>query len=373
MRGFLFAVVVSASACSTTSSGPASALPFRVGVIPVGHVEREAVVSEGVKLRLDQRALAARIAEELDDRVFTVATLLPLPEGVSPKALSGWETEARDAYWISAADAAGVDVLLEWEASFPRHVTQGINEKFWLNLPLFLLGGPACWFVNDRSYQVEARLHATFFDLPPLLAGVTTLQEGGSRLGEIDVRIEEAQLDFLDRAGKSAAWITASFFVPPGLLAKSSESAERGLSEALAQRFAQGLADRVEDDPGRILRAEQVVDYYLTAGSRAEWSAEGTWFEGEVLVRLGDGARLEEWELEGGGVSVRAEGGVGEPAPDVGSQRDRYLRHRLRLLLPGAERSETVRLHLHAGGRNPTSRTYTLAVSTGTSLADARR
>ena len=41
--------------------------------------------------------------------------------------------------------------------------------RVWLNLPLFLLGGPFTYFIKDRTYLVEVNVHTTIWDIDPIL------------------------------------------------------------------------------------------------------------------------------------------------------------------------------------------------------------
>ena len=70
------------------------------------------------------------------------------------------------------------------------------------NLPLFLLGGPACYFVDDVSYHGEARLSGQVFDLNAIRAEHATLEDGRAQLLHVESRFQEATLDFLDRASE---------------------------------------------------------------------------------------------------------------------------------------------------------------------------
>jgi len=356
------AVAMLAAGCAANAPRSEAPLPFHVAVVPIGVPSSVETDAEGVVLALDSERITCDIVDELDGRVFSRASAIDLPSSVGAEEFNAWSGPERDAWTLEAARTLEADLLLEWEVDAHSPVEHESNEKFWLNLPLFLLGGPACWFVDDQTYHVDARLSGILSDLGPVNAGRTTLQRGGSRLSDLEARVDDATLDFLDRVGGNPGQLVLSVLVPPGFLGREGARAEEALSEKVSGLLATELRNRVSDDRNRILRGERLIDFYLAADASAEWDESGLHFSGEVLERLGDGMRLDRCRIEAGGVTAWFQPGPGEPAPDVGTQRIRYLRNALAGDFPDVPKTSTARLELFAGGRNSVSRTYTLLV-----------
>lgn len=242
-------------ACSSTAKAPEGPpLPFHVALIPtevhdtsvLTDTPSEPVYAErapgsagdDMRLELTTAEVSRALCDELA-HAFVRTTLLELPaERAQLAALSPVE---RERYWQERARAAGADLLMRTRLLLDPAVDGGRNEKFWLNLPLFLLGGPACYFVGDRRYEVSARLQAEVFDV----------SEGHESLGEyalltipLYTEFQGADLRFIDRA--RGGWDYAlSLLVPSGLLARKTEAIEAELEERLPAALGRELTAKV--------------------------------------------------------------------------------------------------------------------------------
>src|SRR5262249_51635465 len=117
---------------------------------------------DDMRLELSTDSLSRTLARELEP-AFVRTTLLERPADAD--AFAALSPAQRDAYWQARARDVGANLLVRTRLSVDPAIHGERNEKFWLNLPLFLLGGPMCYFVGDRTYDVSARLQAEFFEV----------------------------------------------------------------------------------------------------------------------------------------------------------------------------------------------------------------
>lgn len=147
---------------------------------------------------------------------------MPYPQDVDRETFLALPAEQQDSWWVQAAADDGADLIVSAVLNFRTQVRTDINSAFWLNLPLFLLGGPMTWFVNDRSYFLEAQLTAEVHAVDPLAKQLASLADGRSRLQSVRSSAGEVPLDFLDRADHGGQYLL-SVIVPSGLLATDTE------------------------------------------------------------------------------------------------------------------------------------------------------
>jgi hypothetical protein len=114
----------------------------------------------------------------------------------------------RDARFVREARDLGADLLLRLEVSLQPVIREKKNGTFWVNLPLFALGGPFGWWLPDRSYLVDAEVTAWFYD-PRELSNVpleAPLRASHYELASARRRTERIDLDFvIGRRATSAA------------------------------------------------------------------------------------------------------------------------------------------------------------------------
>lgn len=366
-------VALGLAGCGTTRKLAHAPLPFHVAVLPIA-VHSTATGSNGaeagLRLELDPARLASTLATELDGRGFARATVLALPEELTAEALANLSDGERDALWIAAAERAGTDLVLECELSFAPEVRGSINEKFWLNLPLFLLGGPFCYFVDDRSYRADARLRGSVYELQAMFSERASLQDGRARLGQAEVRFESADFDFVDRAGGNVGSYAASVLVPSGLLARETERITALLGERVTADLARELARELVRQERELLEGERVATFHLEPAVQFERVRGRIDARGTVVLRCVDTDHLDELRLRAGTVEVSGEFGASEAAAELSTRRDRFVRIPFHADLADDGRASFAQIVLVGGGPIPSTRTFTLPLPSAATPTD---
>lgn len=337
-------------------------LPFHVALIPtevhdttvLTDTPSEPVYAESatgrpdddMRLELTTAEVSLALQAELT-HAFVRTTLLELPADRTQLAALG--PAERERYWQARARAAGADLLMRTRLLVEPAVEGKRNEKFWLNLPLFLLGGPACYFVGDRHYAVSARLQAEVFDV----------SEGHESLGEyalltipLYAEFQGADLRFLDRA--HGIWDYAfSLLVPSGLLARETDTIESELEERVPIALGHELT-------AKVLGVRSQFEQNLGLGSfklEAQAAHLGPGPEGTLRLRvpvqeLGASTALHRYELRVGETVLSRRDFPASAATDG--------RHFIEedLTLPAGARFLTVRVM----DTNANTRSYTLRV-----------
>lgn len=312
-------------------------LPFHVALIPVTvdrpfdrdlaerDVESEAG-DEPPVLNLFYRSddVTTRVEAALRERSFTQLTTMGYPAASSGSGDSGTgdsgtgdidsakdragffrrSTRDRDRHWIRVATEQGADLVVEVSLAYQFEVEPWINNKFWLNLPLFGLGGPFCYFVADRSYDVNLILNATLYDLNLISRGAAELGTPSAMVLTTEVRTESVDLNFIDRAGGHLGLYAASVLVPAGLLAIRSDSVAEQVRERALQSAIDGLVERVFERRREVVEAASLVDFRLSANHLRIVRSEAGWeVSGAVLLpreRGRDGLSRIELRIDDG-------------------------------------------------------------------------
>lgn len=235
-------------------------LPFHVAVVPLleDDVQPEAPAGEPrdgdedvVRIELSCEAVSLGVVRALDGRVFTAASLLPSEPG----------TAAGDADWVDRAQALGADLLLYCERVryAPEVPTRRVNFLS-SSLPLFLLGGPFVYYINDRGYEVEARLSARLYDLHEIRH---RRERGGGPLElekhvgheAFDAHPDPIRLNFSQRIHSDdlGAW-GASLVVPTGFLEADNQLVRAAVAERAIDSIGANLASAIRGRSREILR-----------------------------------------------------------------------------------------------------------------------
>jgi hypothetical protein len=248
-------------------------LPYRLAVIPFGVGElgtdgpgtAGGGTGGGLMLRVEPSEAQKALVQRLSGIRFVQAAVLA-GAGAGPEEPSG---EEKDRSWIRAAVDARANLIMECDLKVGHRLESRLNEKFWLNLPLFLIGGPATYFVDDRSYRTPAHLLATIHLVEPLVEGRATLSDGRAILLRAEAQFEEASLAYYQRARLNPLSYLASLVIPCGFLEIENERVIRRLEREVTQGLAEALDRQLEKAWPRILRAEPVSDFYLDPGVEA--------------------------------------------------------------------------------------------------------
>lgn len=238
----LFLVMLSGCATQARSE---DRLPFHIAIAPAVCAvdaqmtsQRRAGDATAMQLVIDNGKVSNQLAQAMAT-TFMRVTMLTAKAGepVSTKA------------WASRAKAAGADLLLQPALTYAPTVHSELNDRFWLNLPLFAIGGPLNWFVSDRSYYCDTELAGSLVDV-----SVATTSELSSASIDDDASVMEitnpasaAALNFLDRADGVMPYLL-SLVIPAGLIASESDAATNALDDSVITQvtaaMAKGLLDR---------------------------------------------------------------------------------------------------------------------------------
>lgn len=246
----LLALCALGGACNSTQARreePTSLQPLHVVLVPelptaihrnAGPLEPSSNLFDIDGLRL-MRILGRKLAQTCYQKV----TLLPLPP-TSARAQS-WSREQRDAWWIQHAQDAGADLLLECALKRDASVKRERNGSFWLNLPLFFLGGPMCYFVGDQSYDVRVELTGQLYDLTTLVSTGGELKTQRTKLATFQSRFAGADLDFAQRASGDAGAYWTSLIIPASFLSLDSPKAYSALQEVATEELCQRMVESI--------------------------------------------------------------------------------------------------------------------------------
>lgn len=369
---FAAAALLALCSCAASGSRAQPRLPFHVAVIPiVTHVDAQtSVADDELRLTVDARRLELLLIDELERRCLAHATLLAAPEDAA--AFASASPQERDAYWLESSVAIGADLVLECELEFRPAVEHARNEKFWLNLPLFLLGGPACYFVDDRTYRAHAALRGRLLDLNPVVAGRADLEDGLSELADLEARFEATSLDFIDRTERNPAAYATSLLVPSGFLARDNQAVQQSLAEHAEGELVQGLADALMEQSSALLLAESVASFHLDPALRVVREGDLVRISGDVILRRGEVERLDVWSLFAGARVVH--GGFGPSRLDIATESLRHplARFGLDAQIVVDDDVREVRLEIAEAGPNPSVRSFTFVLDQATASATRR-
>lgn len=362
----LGAVALAPVGCAATTGVAGGPLPFKVAVIPfeaaaltVPAADGSASEEDGIAPHFDAKQLTGAVCDALRDR-FADAVVLPWPAGSTPEEFQRLPRSEQDAWWRRACADADADLVLECDAKVPRRATYEHNEAFWLNLPLFLIGGPFCWFVDDTTYRGEARLEAVLHQVLPIAGGRATFADGDAEVARFEVRLDEVRLDFLDRA--EPLGYVFSLVVPPGLLERDNPHVEEHFAAAVGSGLAAGLARRVDESSGTILATENLADFYLLRDVKAVARGGEVVVSGHVEVRSDSASDVRACVVRCGDRSVDGTLSEALPDPALSSEREPRSRISFSATLPREEGADRVRIEVTQGGRDPIGRTFTVPI-----------
>lgn len=364
-----------AAGCASTEVAEGPPLPFHVAVIPFEAEDATALLAAGgedagerdIELDLGPYDVADAVTRALDGRCFTRATLLRAPEGAA-----NLSPEERNLLWADAAARAGADLLLDCELQFRQGIHGERNDKFWLNLPLFLFASPTNYFVDDRTYSASAELLASLYDLSAIHDGRAALDSGASRVLSFSLEAAPVTMDFLDRAGTAPLHFATSLVIPAGFLATETSAVKRRLEEDVVQGLADDLARRIRGRSDEVVEARGLVPFFLDPGrTRLARGPDGALqLEGEVVLFQGRGARrMDRYSIAFGGEQHSFDFAPGERDPALSAGGLHAYRYALGASLTLPAGVDAVQLEIVDGSRNRNSRTYTFAIGEGAAAA----
>lgn len=356
------------SACkSTHRDEAANPLPFHVALIPIvaSTVRNAEPVREGatdMELAPDLGRLSLEVVRALDRRAFTKVTLLAAGGDVPADEAK----DARDARWVNAARAAGADLVLECSLDLAPAIHREVNGNFWLDFPLFLIGGPFVWFVKDNEYGADVELRGEFYDVSAIDGEDVRLGSPLARVLFASEAFDGVDLNFLQRGGNVGHY-AASILIPSGFLARSNDDLERDLAGIVVDDLSEDFAASVIKKRDELARSDLVAPFHLDPNeSRIERDADGGLrLRGTVLLREESAIeRMGAYRVRIAGRDVERE--FGDPEPDL--RGGRWIVYRIDEPLVPAAGETTFALELEARARNRFVRTYTFALPTAAHL-----
>jgi hypothetical protein len=256
--GLAVALLLCASCSATRNSRTERPIPLRAGVVPVLSVAGEGAVepvggSTELELILDPATVSAALVEELRGQGFVSVELLEL-------AGTPTDVDSVEAAVQRSATEAHVDVVIWPHVRAAAEIRTRANEKLWLNLPLFMLGGPLNWIPRDRSYLVQASLDVDVLDTRQL----TSARSGSraqARLTSRQSRTEVVELSLLDRAGYSLHHYALGVLVPGVFLARETDRAGQAVAEEVVRHLSKEVASMIRQDRENLLQGVDLVEF----------------------------------------------------------------------------------------------------------------
>ena len=237
VSGSLLAAALLAGCASQSSN--IDRLPFHVAIAPpVVRIDAQMAAQQHageateLSLAIDADEVSAQLARSMSATFMQVSMLDE--DANASKSTSDW---------ARTAQAIGADMMLLPRITYSPTVHTSLNDRFWLNLPLFAIGGPLNWFVADRSYYCDTELAGQLIDVSAATAG-GALQEAvddNAKVIDITSPASEASLNFLDRADGAVPFLL-SLVVPAGWLATESDGAGGALDKNVVAQVSRDMA-----------------------------------------------------------------------------------------------------------------------------------
>lgn len=355
--------VVSLAACKSTESRPTKPLPFHVAVIPI----QDARVRE-VKVGGDENATEMRFAPDFGDLTQKVADALAhgtftRVSLLTPRAPSGAVDANADPAedWQRQARELGADLIVACELSYEPTIRRDTNGNFWLNVPLFLIGGPFCYFLKDQAYSADVELAGTFHDLRAMERTSAQLGDRQAQVVETNARFDGVDMNFIQRAHGNVGKYAVSFLIPAGFLARDSRALASELDDEVVKEISDGFAKSVQQKRDDLVRSKLVSPFYLDP-DQVQLSIEGNQLHVRGPVYLLPNSEVDSmtaFRLKLGESKLEHE--FGEPQSEPGGPGGRsYLRYDIDDKIDLGKGDGQLTLELVAVARHV--RSYTFAV-----------
>jgi hypothetical protein len=300
----LLPVLLVAFGCSSTPDRPVGEpLAYHLAVVPFDVSEKLATVPaedekilEEATLALPADNFAAMLAEQLrKDERFTRVTLLARPAGVSLEEFQARPLDQRNEHWLAEARRAGADLVLCGRAEYTPAVRSRGNEKFYLNLPLFLFVGPLSYIVDDRTYLIDVNVRGWIVD-----ANLQVPDPLSDQRAVLDVLVEhsEIELDFIERADGAGDY-AKSIIVPTGFLANDNEDISVELQTGAVAAVAMQVSDKILEGRSFLAENNKFFDFYLDEWRIVEPGGdEPRVLQAQLVLQKGTVDSLEHYEIE---------------------------------------------------------------------------
>jgi hypothetical protein len=348
-------------------------IPFHVAVVPVSVRVLPAEVGvdpDDQLLVCDAEAVSESLSLALREEVFTKVTLLSPPRDERGVSFADRTESGQQKHWITQAREQNADLLLIPKLRYSEVVDQELNEQFFLALPLFLLGGPFCYWVKDRTYNTQATMDVELFDLAHVEKRGQGL-ERESRLTEFAAAPSGVSLDFIDRAKwAQAGYYAVSFVLPAGLLAQRSDEVRNRLGPKLSEEICNDVVRMVRDRADDLIVADEIIPFFFNP-NEVDVAVNGgkVTFQGDLIFHADDqiSASLSTYEIVYGKQRVLGSFGDLQPQDDTSRSEvgSRYVRYPIEQQLALDQGSDSIRITVRESSGNELVRTYTFPVRRG--------
>lgn len=339
-------------------------LPFHVALAPVASADvrtdlRAGSGGDATEMRIapDERlqsALTRAIAAALRERAFAQVTILP-PATTDPDPAA---VAKRDAELVRGAREHGADLLLCVDLAVQPILREEKNGVFWVNFPLFLIGGPFGWWIPDHTYTADAQVTGWFYDPRALGGGADEAALRASReLASASRRAERMDLRFTERADDAGDYLLSMVW-PCGFLAVESDELEAELAARVVDQLAKGLARSVLEQSAELERGDAPFALDLTRSGIASDGNGSHVLRGVVRLRpTREIETLGSWRVRVGDEPARSRSFAARPAAEGGE-----LLFAIEEPLGRLDGAASVRLEIEAGERAPEVRSYTFRI-----------
>ncbi|MFT5042196.1 MAG: hypothetical protein ACI8X5_003614 [Planctomycetota bacterium] len=356
------------SGCATELIRNEAPLPFHVALIPATIVAGAAApevagasVLKDTKLAFDSAEVTRQVDAALSKDCVTRVTVLSYGDDVTREQfLAKYPSETeRDEYWDREVTRIKPDLVGKLKLSFSETVLTDTNGTFWANLPLFLIGGPFCYFFDDRDYYSTASLSLWLYDASPIAIQQASLARGDSELTNASPRADLTDLDFIDRADGIGAY-ALSVLIPAGWLAKDTNKVKESLEREILARLTTTLKTEIRLRANELTRADGLYDFYIRSDEMRVVASGADSFElrGEVFLETYKGTpRMEDFTFSLDDQAIAAS--FGEPSLAPGQGAGRVESYPFVIPLAGNDLPSEVRVVFRDGSQNNRERSYT--------------
>jgi len=349
-------VLACLGACATQTN-TARKLPFHVAIAPASVVRDATTLPEKghpteLVFAIDPTTLSKRLAAAAGQSFVKVTALSPTDASLT--------TVAAQKAWVAEAQQTGADLLLVPRLRYHPRVHTELNDRFWLNLPLFALGGPFCWFVADRSYHCNASLAGEIHDVTAAAASRRQTLDPSTVVHPFKKENTEASLSFLQRASGAGPYLL-SVICPAGLLATESDGVPPELNTVVVGQLCDEMLESLREGAA-VIQESALVDFFpndvhvgTAGGSRA--------LLGEFVLKLGTANELGKLRYRFGPAEPWRDAAWLPLKPEVTPDRKVYP---FAVKLDGAT-GGTVQLQVEQLDQDLSRRSFTYAVNATTS------
>ncbi len=351
--GGLIALALCFASCATPPTPGPKKVPFHVALVPVdvGVLQIKQPIEEGeetgISLAFAEQPVTKALLDAMTERFAKATLLTAAPEGASKE--ENYEA------WVEEARRQGADLILDASLRYDERIHTALNDLFWRNLPLFAIGGPFNWLVNDRSYYVHVQLDAELYSVDGV--GKVAPPDQITRVSQLKSQAQEARLDFIDRGNHIGAYLLA-VFLPSGFVSSESDAVLPELQAVIAKALGDGLTGSVQASAAQLTQWDR-VDFYPTGVRVTE---DRRFLEGELVLRLvGNVSRLRflRYRTDSGPFQDH-DLGEGERVPASGRQPG-MRRYPFRIPIDGVG-VRFIQLKVGQEDIDATSRTFTYVV-----------